>query len=149
MLVSKSFMQHLPSLLEADCFHELWQRFLSCLQVLLGPKMYTPGHIVDGAKAGLGAVLNEMHKEGAFTPGEDTIGKELWDLTYAMVDTYQSCPGLMQEVFPGSGEPTSPLPPIPRSPQQSLDQETLPGEVWREREGERKVEGLNQGQAGS
>lgn len=41
-------------------------QFLCCMEMLLGTAGAAPPTLVDGAAAGLGAVLGEMHREGLF-----------------------------------------------------------------------------------
>lgn len=57
------------------CVVFLPPKFLNCLEALLGVEGGAPPPIVDGAIAGLGAVLGEMHREGLFTG--ITVSREL------------------------------------------------------------------------
>lgn len=41
-------------------------QFLCCVEILLGTVGAAPSTLVDGAAAGLGAVLEEMHRESFF-----------------------------------------------------------------------------------
>ncbi|CAM9747457.1 unnamed protein product, partial [Hapterophycus canaliculatus] len=66
LLVLKSFLKHLSFLRRGTEFCEVWRQFLRCLKTLLGSEGSAPPTLVDGAVAGLGAVLGEMHREGLF-----------------------------------------------------------------------------------
>ena len=47
-------------------------------------------------------LLLVMSAAGAFAPGEETIGAELWALTWAVVgERFRFCPGLREELFGG------------------------------------------------
>lgn len=47
-------------------------------------------------------------------PGEETIGKELWELTWAVIENFRFCPNLKEELFgalqqsPRASEATTP-----------------------------------------
>lgn len=56
-----------PSIALALCLFVL--QFLCCLEILLGTVGTAPQTLVDGAAAGLGAVLGEMHRERLFAAG--------------------------------------------------------------------------------
>mmetsp|Transcript_1272 Transcript_1272/g.2489 ORF Transcript_1272/g.2489 Transcript_1272/m.2489 type:complete len:93 (+) Transcript_1272:746-1024(+) len=53
-----------------------------------------------------------MAHSGAFQPGDDTIGQELWEFTWTIIDGFQFCPTLREELFPSS-TPTTPRPLAP------------------------------------
>lgn len=49
-------------------------------------------------------LLLVMSAAGAFAPGEETIGAELWALTWAVVgERFRFCPGLREELFGAGG----------------------------------------------
>jgi hypothetical protein len=52
-------------------------------------------------------ILLVLSAAGAFEPGEETIGAELWQLTWAVVEgRFRFCPGLRGELFGGEeGQP--------------------------------------------
>ena len=48
-----------------------------------------------------------MAELGFFTPGEDTIGGELWEFTWTVLDGMPACDGLQQTLFPGANSTAS------------------------------------------
>jgi len=44
-------------------------------------------------------ILLVMSSQGVFEPGEDTIGAELWKLTWTIVDGFETCNNLKEELF--------------------------------------------------
>lgn len=47
-------------------------------------------------------------------PGEETIGKELWELTWAVIENFKFCPKLKEDLFGGTNDQ-------PQQPEQQLD----------------------------
>lgn len=79
-------------------------------------------------------LLLVMAAAGAFAPGEETIGAELWALTWAVVDErFRFCPGLQQELFgaaatAGGGGSVVQQPPPPHEPMAAELTGPLPAE---------------------
>lgn len=67
--------------------------------MLLGAEGGAPPSIVDGAIAGLGAVLGEMHREGLFTVAHDGQSTGIWALTCAQMQRFACCPSLLQDIL--------------------------------------------------
>ncbi len=74
-------------------------------------------------------LLLVMSAAGAFEPGEETIGAELWRLTWAVVDDrFRFCPGLQEELF-GRGERQQPQLQQPQQQVQQHEHEVLAAEL--------------------
>ena len=60
--------------------------------------------------------LLAMAELGFFTPGEQTVGGELWEFTWTVLDGFHACDGLQQTLFPGADYAHPPSPsPLPAS----------------------------------
>jgi len=116
----KVFLQYLNSLLPLPAFHELWVKILQVMQIYLGQRRNEIGaEVVSGTDVGFNSVaetalehlkniLLVMHANGAFKPGDDTIGQELWQLTWAVLENFSFCPNLMLDLFPETDRLTPP-----------------------------------------
>jgi hypothetical protein len=90
-ILCKTFLLHLKSILplpwskcrfEAEPpFHELWNRILSLLSSALSLQSTVHWVAVEFIKVFLLTVA-EM---GGFTPGDDTVGRELWEFTWTVL----------------------------------------------------------------
>jgi hypothetical protein len=65
-------------------------------------------------------------------PGEDTIGKELWELTWAVIENFKFCPKLKEDLFGTEQQQQQPVeqpqqqqqpPPPPQQQQQQYQPE--------------------------
>lgn len=119
-------------------FHEVWLKLLQTLQPLLihrrehlveaaaalgpGPKdssraapdtappTATTAHVLPRiALEYVKCTLLAMAALGIFTPGQKTIGRELWEFTWTLLEGFPMCDGVCSALFPGCdfGSPPS------------------------------------------
>ncbi|KAM3570707.1 hypothetical protein VYU27_007231 [Nannochloropsis oceanica] len=112
-MLCSTFLSHLRPLLSLPSFHELWLQLLDVfgpflsLPVLTSPTLPPSPYLEllplqEHALEKLKNLLLVMSAAGAFEEGEETIGRELWDLTWAVaIERFTFCPGLREELFGG------------------------------------------------
>lgn len=109
-------------------FHEMWLRILQVLQPFLLSKPQArprespavPAAELDSSgreSTAFGVahrelemmaleyvklVLLVMDRLGLFSPGDRTVGLELWEFTWTILDSFPMCEGLCVTLFPGS-----------------------------------------------
>ena len=112
-MLCSTFLSHLRSLLSLPSFHELWLQLLDVFAPFLSlPTPSSPSGppspylellpLQEHALEKLKNLLLVMSAAGAFEEGEETVGRELWDLTWAVAaERFTFCPGLREELFGG------------------------------------------------
>jgi len=115
-MLCSNFLSHLRPLLSLPAFHELWLQLLDVFAPFLSLPAPSPPSLPpspyhelvplqEHALEKLKNLLLVMSAAGAFEEGEETIGRELWDLTWAVVaERFTFCPGLREELFGGMVE---------------------------------------------
>lgn len=120
------FLQHLPTILPLHTFggdppfHDLWFKLLETLQPFLAleqpPQQAAAAEAAAEAQAAaavpkdparmaqeyLKTILVAMTAHGLFQPGDRTVGRELWQFTWTVLEGFGKTEGLCATLFPGS-----------------------------------------------
>eukprot|EP01113_Clastostelium_recurvatum_P025585 TRINITY_DN3078_c0_g1_i3.p1 TRINITY_DN3078_c0_g1~~TRINITY_DN3078_c0_g1_i3.p1 ORF type:complete len:1663 (+),score=447.69 TRINITY_DN3078_c0_g1_i3:135-5123(+) len=118
-LLSKIFLQHLPTILKYEDFHILWLKILQFIEAYM-----VSDHselLAESVPESLKNILLVMSASGVFQPGKLTHGHDIWQLSWDAIEAF--CPSLREDanlnLMLSQGQvpprPTSPFPSTPAS----------------------------------
>mmetsp|Transcript_471 Transcript_471/g.606 ORF Transcript_471/g.606 Transcript_471/m.606 type:complete len:171 (-) Transcript_471:126-638(-) len=125
-IICKTFLLHLKSILPlpwSKCrieasppFHEVWNRILSLLSNALSQFCNT---VQWAAVEHIKVLLLTVAEMGGFTPGDNTVGRELWEFTWTVLQSSAgssastTIASIQLHLFPGSDFTHPPSPSLP------------------------------------